>query len=160
MVVALATVNELTVTPVPLTVTAVAPVRRVPVKTTGTLLVVVAKVAEAGVMEVRLGASTVKFTVLVAPSGVVILTVLTPAAAAAAMTQLAFSAVVVGVPVMVQVTPVPDAVTADARARSVPANVTGTVVPTTPEAGVMEARDGPASVVNPTMPVVPFGVTT
>jgi hypothetical protein len=160
MVVALATVNELTVTPVPLTVTAVAPVKRVPVKTTGTLLVVVAKVAEAGEMEVRLGTRTVKFTVLVAPSGVVMLTVLTPAAAARAIAQLAFSAVAVGVPVMVQVTPVPDTVTADAADRSVPLNVTGTVVPTAPDAGVMEARDGPARVVKPTGPAVPFGVTT
>jgi len=54
-VVALTTVNELTVTPVPVTVTAVAPVRLVPVRTTGTLLVVVAKVAEAGAMEVSVG---------------------------------------------------------------------------------------------------------
>jgi len=53
--VALTTVNELTVTPVPVTVTAVAPVRLVPVKTTGTLVVVVPRDAEAGAIEVRDG---------------------------------------------------------------------------------------------------------
>jgi hypothetical protein len=53
--VALATVNELTVTPVPVTVTAVAPVRLVPVRTTGTLVVVVPRDAEAGAMEVSVG---------------------------------------------------------------------------------------------------------
>jgi hypothetical protein len=54
-VVAFTTVNVLTVTPVPVTVTAVAPVRPFPVRTTGTLLVVVPIDVEAGAIEVSVG---------------------------------------------------------------------------------------------------------
>lgn len=56
-VVELATVNVLTVTPDPVTVTAVAPVRLVPVRTTGTLVATAPPPeAEAGETEVRVGA--------------------------------------------------------------------------------------------------------
>src|SRR3954451_2824745 len=89
IVVAFATVNDATVTPVPDMVTAVAPARLVPVNTTGTFLVVVAKVAEAGATEVSVGATTVKVTVLVLPSGVATVIVLPPLVAVLAMTQLA-----------------------------------------------------------------------
>jgi len=75
----------------------------------------------------------VKVTVLVTPSGVVTLTVCAPVAAAAVIAQLAVNVVEVGVPVLVQVTPVPETVMADAAARSVPVSVTGTVVPRAPE---------------------------
>jgi len=121
---------------------------------------VVAKDAEAGAMDVRLAPRTVKGTVLVGPSGVVTPIVRAPVVAVAAIAQFAVKVVVVGIPDMVQVTPVPDTVTAVAAARSVPVSVTGTVVPSTPLTGATEASDGPARVVKPTGPVVPMGVTT
>lgn len=55
MVLEFTTVNALTVTPVPVTVTAVAPARLVPVRTTGTLVVVIPRDADAGVMAVSVG---------------------------------------------------------------------------------------------------------
>jgi hypothetical protein len=91
---------------------------------------------------------------------VVTLTVRAPVVAVVAITQLAVKVVPVGVPLMVQVTPVPDTATAVAAARSVPVSVTGTVAPRRPVVGVMEVSDGPARVVKTTAPVVPLGVTT
>ena len=66
---------------------------------------------------------------MLVPPGVVTVTVLDVARASLAITQDALTVVAVGVPVMVQVTPAPDTVTAVAPVRLVPVRVTETVVP-------------------------------
>ena len=143
--------------PFPDTFTAVAPVRLVPVRITGT---VVPWAPEVGLIEVSVGPCTVNVTVLVVPMGVVTLTVLAPVVALAVITQLALTVVAVGGgAMMVHVTPVPDTVTSVAPVRLVPVRVTGTVVPRTPEVGLIEVSVGPCTV-NVTVPLVPPGVVT
>jgi hypothetical protein len=97
---------------------------------------------------------------LVVPKvGVATLTVLAVGTALAAITQLAVTVVEVGVPVMVQATPVPDTFITVAPVRFVPVRVTGTVVPRVPDVGEIEASVGPTTV-NGTVLVFPIGVTT
>ena len=141
--------------PFPDTFTAVAPVRLVPVRITGT---VVPWAPEVGLIEVSVGPCTVNVTVLVVPMGVVTLTVLAPVVAAAVMAQFALTVVAVDV-MPVHVTRVPDTVTAVAPVRLVPVRVTGTVVPRTPVVGAIEVKVGPCTV-NVWLPLVPPGVVT
>jgi hypothetical protein len=100
-----------------------------------------------------------KFTVLVEPFAVVFtVMVLVVSAAPLAITQLAVTVVAVGVPVMVQVTFVPDTVIDEAPARSMPVNVIACVVPRTPKVGATELSAGVT--VNVTVGVVtPLVVT-
>jgi hypothetical protein len=119
--------------------TAVAPVRLVPIRVTGTVVLCVPVV---GLIDVSVAPCTVNVTALLVPPGVVTVTLLAVSAAVLVTTQFAVTVVVVGVPVMVQVTPAPDAVTAVAPLRLVPVRVTGTVVPRTPEVGLMEVSVG------------------
>lgn len=145
------------VTPAPDIVTADAPVRLVPISVTGT---VVPRAPEVGAIEVSVGPCTVNapVKVLVPPFGVVAATFLAESVAVAVMTQFALMVVAL-VPVTVQVTPVPDMVTAVAPCRSVPVSVTGTVVPRTPVVGLIEASVGPVTV-NGTVLLVPPGPVT
>jgi hypothetical protein len=134
--------------------TAVAPVKLVPVRVTGT---VVPRAPDVGVIPVSVGPFTVNVTALVVPFGVTTLTFLTIVAAVVVMAQLAVTVVTVGVPVMVQVTPVPETVTAVAPVRPFPVMVTGTVAPRRPEVGLIEVSEG-GSTVNVTGVVIPPGV--
>ena len=68
-------------------------------------------------------------TLLLVPPSVVTATVLDVCKAVLAIAQFAVTVVAVGVPVMVQVTPAPDTVSAVAPVRLVPVRVTETVVP-------------------------------
>jgi hypothetical protein len=155
------------VTPVPDTVTIVAPVRLVPVRVTGTVVLPVAgRGADAGEMEVSVGPVTVNafVRVLVTPLlAVPTVTLLGPTPAVTATEQFAVTVVAVGVPVTAQVTPVAETVTALAPVRRVPERVTGTVDPRAPEVGEIVVSVG-ANTVNvgvfaPTV-VVPIGVVT
>lgn len=112
-------------------------------------------VVRSGVAVVKAGAGaeiagvaprTVKGSVLLAPIGVVTPRFLMPGAAPFAITQLAVTVVAVGVPVIVQVTPPPDTVTAVAPVRLAPLMVTGTVVPCNPELGTIEVIVAPCTV--------------
>lgn len=158
MVVAFTTVKVVTVTPVPATFTAVAPVKLVPVRVTGTLMVVVPRLAEEGEMDASVGPCTVNVTVLVVPFGVTTRMDLAPADAFAGMVQPAVTVVKFGVPVMAQVTapPVPPMTcTAVAPVRSLPVRVTATGEPAAePEVGLIDVSEGP-STVNVTVAVKP-----
>jgi len=129
MEVELATVTPLTVTPVPDTLTALAPVRLVPVRVTGT---VAPCMAAAGLIAVSVGAETiitVNVTLLLVPLGVVTVTFLAPVAALPPMARLAVTEVALTTLILLAVTPVPDTLTALAPVRLVPVSVTGTVTP-------------------------------
>jgi len=105
IVVLFTTVRPLTVTPVPDTVTAVAPVRLVPVRVTGTLAPCV---PIEGAIVVSVGPWTVNVTVLVVPPVVVTLTLCVPSVAPAAIVKVAVICVPVGFTEMpLAVTPVP-----------------------------------------------------
>jgi hypothetical protein len=116
------------VTPLADTFTAVAPVRLVPVRVTPTfLLPMVGCTADVGEIEVSVGAgtdaSTVNVWVLLVPPGVVTLTVWAPSVAVDVIVQFAVTVVAIGVPVIAQVTPLADTVTAVAPVRLVPVRV-------------------------------------
>src|SRR5579871_1439845 len=125
--VSLTTVNELTVTavPVPLVMlTAVAPVKSTPIRTTGTRIVDVPRLADGGAMEVRVVPSTVNVVVAEKPLALTV-TVCAPSGALTAMVKVVVMvvAVVVRAPTVM---PVP-AVTDVTPARFVPLMVTDTV---------------------------------
>jgi hypothetical protein len=149
------------VTPVPLTFTAVAPVRLVPVRVTAGA---VPCVPELGAIEVSVGAGADEFTVnvlvLLVPLGVVTLTVWAPVVALDAIVQVAWTVVAVGVPVITQVTPVPLTFTAVAPVRLVPVRVTAGAVPCVPDVGAIEVSVGIVPTVNVTVLLVPPGVVT
>lgn len=142
------------VTPAPLMVTSVVPARLVPVIVTGT---VVPRTPLVGDMLVRVGAPpTVNAAVRVAfPSGEATVTFLAVSAAAAVITQEALTVVPVGVPLSVQVIPVPLMVTPVESCRPAPVKVTGTVVPLAPDVGLIDVRDGPSTVNAPAAVTVP-----
>ena len=156
----------MTVTPVPDTFTDVAPVRLVPVRVTGTLMEPMGGcVADAGAIEVSVGgagadATTVNVTLLLVPPGVVTLMVPAPVVALAAIVQVAVTVLAVGVPVIVQVTPLFDGFTAVAPVKLVPVRVTGGAVPCVPDVGAIEVSVGPVPTVNVTLLLVPAGVVT
>jgi hypothetical protein len=146
------------VTPPPAIVTAVAPVRLVPVSVTGTVVLCVPVI---GAIEVSVGAGggagpfTVNVTALLVPLGVVTVTFLAVSAALLVITQFAVTVVAVGVPVMVQVTPLPVAFTVVAPVRLVPVSVTGTVVPRTPDTGEIEVSVGVRTAPAPAASIAP-----
>jgi hypothetical protein len=113
-----------------------------------------------GTVNETVAPTTVNATVLLVPPGLVVtLTVLAPSAAPTVITQLALTVVEVEPLVMLQVTPVPDTVTAVAPVKPVPVRVTGTTAPRDPVVGAIEVRAGPWRV-NVTPPLVPPGVVT
>ncbi len=138
------TATLLTMTPLPDTVTAVAPARFVPVRVTGTSIDPVAgRVAELGEIERSVGPTTVNVTVLLVPPGVVTLTVLALFVAEDEIWKVAL----IDVPAVftvkvVTVMPLPDTVTAEAPVRLLPVSVTVTVVFGRPVLGVIELRVG------------------
>ena len=158
IVVELTTVRAPTVTPVPDTVTVVAPVRLVPVSVTGTLLPIV---PEAGAIEVNVAPTTVNVVVAV-PPGVVMVTVRADRVAPVVIVKVAVAVVELATVKALTVTPEPDTVSDVAPVRLVPVSVTGTAVPRTPEFGAIEVSVGAggAFTVKITAPVVPPGVTT
>src|SRR5580700_10278183 len=120
--------------PPPETDIAVAPVRFVPVRVTGT---VVPWVPLGGLIDVRVGPVTAKVTVFEFPIGVVTLTVRDETVAFAAIVKVAVTVVAVD-EMLLTVTPVPDTTTAVAPERLVPLSVTWKLVPRSPEVGLME----------------------
>jgi hypothetical protein len=155
----LATVTELTMTPPP-TVTAVAPVKLVPVRVTETC---VPRDPDVGLIAVSAGLPgtlTVNPTVLLAPFAVVTLTALVPAAALGAIVKVADSEAAPAVTPLT-VTPVPDMLSVP-PARLVPVSVTGTAVPTKPVVGLIAVRLGAVALMTAkfTVPLVPPGVMT
>jgi hypothetical protein len=100
-------------------------------------------VAGLGLIEVSVGPWTANVTELVVPAGVTTVTFLFPVPAVVVITMFAVTVVAVGVPVMVAVAPEPDTVTPVAPVRRLPVSVTGTVVPRTPDVGLIDARIGP-----------------
>jgi hypothetical protein len=152
-------VIPLTVTPVPETVIAVAPVSPVPVRVTETA---VPRRPEPGATAVSVGGRTVNVTVLLAPPGVVTLTVLAVAWAVAVMVKLAVTVVEFTTVIPLAVTPVPFTDTAEAPVRLVPVRVTEMVAPRKPELGAIEVNTGAggAVIAKATFPVVPPGVVT
>jgi hypothetical protein len=90
-------------------------------------------------------------------------TVWAPVEALAAIVQFAVTVVAVGVPVIRQVTPLADTVTAVAPVRLVPVRVTAGAVPCVPDVGAIEVSVGAATdafTVNVTVLLVPLGVVT
>jgi hypothetical protein len=102
----------------------------------------------------------VNVTVFVVPAGVTTLTLRAVAAAAVVIVQFAVTVVAVGVPVMGQVTPVPETLTAVAPVRLVPVRVTGTVVPRTPVLGAIDVSEAPCTVKARVFVLFPAGVVT
>jgi hypothetical protein len=141
-VVAFTTVRPLTVIPVPETLIALAPVRLVPVRVTGT---VPPRVPVVGLIEVRVGgggATTVKVTLLLVPPGVVTLTVLAEVVAVPEIVKFAVTVVGFTTVRALTVIPVPETVIALVPVRLVPVRVTGTSVPRTPVFGAIEVNVG------------------
>lgn len=137
----------------PVMVTAVAPVRRVPVRVTGT---VVLRVPDVGVIEVSVGPITVNVTALLVPPGVVTVTFLAVVAAEAVIVNVAVICVALTTVTLLTVKPVPDTVTAVAPVKLVPVRVTATAEPRTPVLGAIDVSVGafvaPPPPVNSTAP--------
>jgi hypothetical protein len=113
-----------------------------------------------GTVNETVAPTTLNATVLLVPPGLMVtVTVLAPSAAPTVIAQFALTVVAVELPVMLQVTPAPDTVTAVAPVKPVPDRVTGTAVPRAPEVGAIEVRAGPSNV-KVTPPLVPPGVVT
>jgi hypothetical protein len=141
------------------TVTAVAPVRFVPVRVADTIEPCTPWVGEIKVNVGVVGPVTVNVTVPVVPPGVVMLTVLAVRAAPDEITKFAVTEVELATAILFTVMPVPDTVMAVAPVRRVPVRVTPTVVPAVPLVGEIEESVGVGAVtVKVTVPVVPAGV--
>src|SRR5664279_414123 len=104
-VVSFTTARLLTVTPLPETFTAVAPVRPLPVKVTGTAK---PRTPEVGLIDVRDGASTVKVTLLPVPPVVVTVTFLELRPAFEAIVKVAVIVVLFTTTILLTVMPAPD----------------------------------------------------
>ena len=140
-VVELTTVMADAVTPAPSPVIAVVPVRLAPVKVTGSAAV--PRSPAFGLIDVSVAPSTVNGTVLLAPPGVVTVTVLAVSAAVVEMVKVAFKVSALPKVTPLTVTPAPDTATADAPdMKLVPVRVTGIVAPRTPIGGATEVRVG------------------
>jgi hypothetical protein len=137
--VSLTTVRPEAVTPVPETLTELAPVKPAPVRVTRTLL---PRTPDTGLIETNVGAVTVKVTVPLVPPGVVTLTVLALSVAVDPIVKVAVTVVAFTTVTPVTVTPVPDTLTADVPVRLVPVRVTATLDPRTPEFGEIEVSVG------------------
>lgn len=150
------------VTPVPETAIDVAPARLVPDRVTG--MFVDPRRPDAGVLEVSVGTAIVSLVVGLPPFGVATVTVLAPAAALAKDVQFVVTVDAVTVPVdvgVVQVTPVPEKVTAVAPSRSAPVMVTVVAVVLRRSGfGLIELMDGASTVNAPLSVIVPPGATT
>jgi hypothetical protein len=151
------------VTPVPVTFIAVAPVRLVPVSTTG--VTVVPRTPLVGAIEVSVAPCGVKVTagfVGVVPFDVTTVTVLAVSGAVLEIVKVAVTVVeftaVKAETVMPLAVP-PDTTTLVAFCRPVPVMVTGTAVPRTPPVGLIEVMVGEITV-KLTAVVVPLGVVT
>ena len=147
------------VMPPPEIVTAVAPVRLVPVRVTGA---VVPCVPAVGLIDISVGPCTVNapLNTLLVPIGVTTLTFLALTVAPAVIAQVALTVVAVDV-MPPHVTPVPETVIAVAPERFVPIRLTGTLVARTPVPGVIEVSVGPCTVNAPVKVFVgPIGVVT
>jgi len=127
-VVSFTTVIALAVTPVPETVTAVVPVKRRPLRVTGTL---VPRTPVTGLIVESVGPCTVNapVKVLLAAPFVVTLTFLAVSAAPAVIVKFAVTVVSFTTVTALGVTPAPDTVTAVVPVRFVPVMVTRTEVP-------------------------------
>jgi hypothetical protein len=135
-------------------VTAVDPLRLVPVRVIET---VVPRAPDVGVIDVSVGtdaAVTVNCTVLVVAIGVVTLTVLPVRAAPAPIVNVAVTVLSLTTVRPLTVIPPPDTFTAVAPVSPVPLSVTGTLVARWPDVGVIDASVAPVTV-NVTLPVVP-----
>jgi len=148
------TVKPDTVTP-PDTFTAVAPVRPVPVRDTGT---VAPRAPEVGLMAVSVGGTTAKLTVLLVPPGVVTLTVLVESAAVNEIVKVAVTAVALTTVRLLTVIPVPDTVIAVVPVRLVPVSVTLTVLARRPELGAIEVSIGGETPVPPWNSTAPMSM--
>jgi hypothetical protein len=147
------------VTPPPVTVIAVAPFRLVPVSVTGT---VVPCVPVAGATEASVGPSTVKVMVAF-PPGVNTVTVLAEAVRVVFIVRFTVIVVEETTVTVPTVTPPPFISTlVPFVVKLEPMIVTGTVVPRTPELGVIDdtVGDGGLFTVNVKALVSPFGVLT
>jgi hypothetical protein len=141
-VVSFTTFKLLTLTPAPDTAIAVAPVRFVPMRVTGT---VIPRWPELGAIDAKVGTggvTTVNVTVLVVPPGAVTLTFLAVSAAFAAITNDAVTVVALTAVTPVTDIPAPETFTAVAPVRLVPVRVTGTVSPRPPVVGEIELNVG------------------
>lgn len=126
---ALMTSMEVTLIPVPLTVTVVPDTKFVPEITTLIVLPVVQKEGEIEVSSGAVDDTTENVTALLAPSGVVTLTVRAPAAASAAMVNVAVNDVSL-TSTELTVTPVPLTESVVAKGANLrPVSVTATLVP-------------------------------
>jgi hypothetical protein len=119
-------------------------VRPTPVRVTGTL---VPRLPVVGLIEVKLGPLTVNVTELLAPPGVVTVTVRALSVAEFVIVNVAVTCVPAPfADTPLAVTPEPEIVTAVAPTRPVPVRVTGNVVPLIPEVGLIELRVAEATV--------------
>jgi hypothetical protein len=130
-------------TPPPRPVTAVAPVRLVPVKVTGT---VVPRTPVSGLIEVSVAPTTVKGTELLAAAAPATLTVTLWAVvveAVAEMVKVAVSVVGLATDTPLMVIPPPETATVVSPAiKLVPVSVTETTEPRAPEGGAIEVNVG------------------
>jgi hypothetical protein len=144
--------------------TAVAAVRLVPVRVTGTAA---PRLPELGAIEDRVGAGgvvTVNVTALLVPPAATTVTFLVARGALAAIVKVAVTVVAFTTDTLLTVIPLvnPDIFTAVAPVRLVPVRVTGTAVPRMPELGAIEDKVGVGGfvTVKDTALLVPPGVTT
>jgi hypothetical protein len=148
------------VTPVPDTLTAVAPVRFAPVRVMATVL---PRTPDDGTTNWSVGPTTVKAPVRVpVPDPVVTLTFLAPSVAVVVMVKVAVALSGLKTVKPLTVTPLPLTVEPVAPVKFVPVIVTGTDVPRTPKVGATEVTVGAGSamMVNPTALLVPPGAVT
>jgi hypothetical protein len=158
-VVSFTTEIPLTVTPDPDTVTAVAPVRPLPVKVTGTL---VPRTPVFGEIELSEGPHNVNVCVVLVPPGVVTLTFLVPSDVVAEIVKVAVSIVEFTTVTALTVTPLPALTVVPVAVKLVPVSVTGTAVARRPVLGATEPSVGCGgeTTVNVTVLLVPPGAVT
>ena len=162
IVVEFTTVTPVTITPLPETVTDVpVVVKLVPVNVTGTLELRKPLFGDTALRVGGGGAFTVNVIVLV-PPGVVTVTLCAPNAAVVAMLNVAVTVVSLTTVRPLTVTPAPEMLIAVVVASQVPVIVTGTLLPSTPEAGAIDVSvgGGGAFTVNVTALLVPPAVVT
>lgn len=158
------TVRALTVMPAPAPLTAVVPVRKLPVNVTVSL---VPRAPVFGAIEVRLpgGVVTVKVTaLLVPPADAVTVTFLAPAEAPGLIVKVAVTEVSLCTAMLFTVIPPPDTFTAVVVVRPAPVRVTVTTVVwpgagRAPNVGAMLVSAGPVTV-NGNVLLAPLAVTT
>lgn len=157
--VSLTTVTPLTVMAPPVTLTAVAPVRLMPVNTTG-WVVPRAPVLGAMANNPLGGTVTVKVSALLVPPGAVTVTFLAPAVAFAETASVALTVVSLTTVMLLTVMPLPLTLIADVPVSPVPVSVIGTLaVPRLAEAGLMPVSTGPV-IANGCVLLAPPGVVT